>query len=82
MLNMYSELRNIGKHSPEPSLYFLIQTLLPRGEKPNPLREKNRQINELMKEAVRDIDLCQVRELLDYLMYSIHVLFYIPLTTH
>ncbi|XP_042874101.1 platelet-activating factor acetylhydrolase IB subunit alpha2-like [Penaeus japonicus] len=44
----------------QPKSYIIVLTLLPRGEKPNRLREKNGQINELMKEAVRDIDLCQV----------------------
>ncbi|XP_066946779.1 platelet-activating factor acetylhydrolase IB subunit alpha2 [Macrobrachium rosenbergii] len=44
----------------QPQAYIIVLTLLPRGEKPNPLREKNSEINGLIKEAVRKIDLCQV----------------------
>ncbi|XP_053655744.1 platelet-activating factor acetylhydrolase IB subunit alpha2 [Cherax quadricarinatus] len=44
----------------QPQAYIVILTLLPRGEKPNPLREKNSEVNVLIKEALRQADLCQV----------------------
>nr|XP_045624159.1 platelet-activating factor acetylhydrolase IB subunit alpha2-like [Procambarus clarkii] len=44
----------------QPQAYIIILSLLPRGEKPNPLREKNSEVNALIKEALRQNDLCQV----------------------
>lgn len=44
----------------QPDTHILALTLLPRGEKPNPLREKISQINALMKESIRQIPQCQV----------------------
>ncbi|KAK7082528.1 Platelet-activating factor acetylhydrolase IB subunit beta [Halocaridina rubra] len=44
----------------QPKAYITVLTLLPRGEKPNPLREKNSQVNALIKEAIKNIELCQV----------------------
>ncbi|KAK4317187.1 hypothetical protein Pmani_011716 [Petrolisthes manimaculis] len=44
----------------QPQAYVIVLTLLPRGEKPNRLREKNSQVNSLVKDALRTLDLCQV----------------------
>ncbi|XP_050695796.1 platelet-activating factor acetylhydrolase IB subunit alpha2-like [Eriocheir sinensis] len=44
----------------QPQAYIVALTLLPRGEKPNRLREKNDEVNSLIKESLRAIDLCQV----------------------
>ena len=32
---------------------FLFQTLLPRGHKPNPLRERNRKVNDLISSILK-----------------------------
>ncbi|XP_076068231.1 platelet-activating factor acetylhydrolase alpha isoform X2 [Oratosquilla oratoria] len=39
---------------------ILVLTLLPRGEKPNPLREKNSQVNAMIKESLQSVENCQV----------------------
>lgn len=44
----------------QPQTYIVALTLLPRGEKPNRLREKNSEINALIKETLRSIEMCQV----------------------
>ncbi|XP_045125204.1 platelet-activating factor acetylhydrolase IB subunit alpha2-like [Portunus trituberculatus] len=44
----------------QPQSHIVALTLLPRGEKPNCLREKNSEINGLIKETLRSIEMCQV----------------------
>uniref|UniRef100_A0A6M2DNL2 Putative attractin and platelet-activating factor acetylhydrolase n=1 Tax=Xenopsylla cheopis TaxID=163159 RepID=A0A6M2DNL2_XENCH len=42
-----------------PSTYIILPTLLPRGQHPNKLRELNNQVNDLVKNAVIDMELVQ-----------------------
>ncbi|MPC26696.1 Platelet-activating factor acetylhydrolase IB subunit beta [Portunus trituberculatus] len=44
----------------QPQSHIVALTLLPRGEKPNCLREKNSEINGLIKETLRSIEMCQL----------------------
>ncbi|KAH8276669.1 hypothetical protein KR044_007630 [Drosophila immigrans] len=42
-----------------PGAYILLPSLLPRGQQPNSLRDKNAQINELVKEQTKGLDRVQ-----------------------
>lgn len=47
----------------QPSADIVLLSLLPRGEKPNPIREKIKKINELITEGAKSIDRIQVMSL-------------------
>lgn len=44
-------------------LFTQLQSLLPRGQQPNVLREKNAQINELIKEQTKGLDRVQTLDI-------------------
>ncbi|XP_065337876.1 platelet-activating factor acetylhydrolase IB subunit alpha2 [Cloeon dipterum] len=46
--------------SKQPQAYLVLISLLPRGQKPNPLRERNAKVNELLKEQLVGLEKVQV----------------------
>lgn len=42
-----------------PGAYIILPSLLPRGQQPNALRDKNKEINELVKELTKGMDRVQ-----------------------
>ncbi|XP_059480991.1 platelet-activating factor acetylhydrolase IB subunit alpha2 [Neocloeon triangulifer] len=49
--------------SKQPQAYLVLIALLPRGQKPNPLRERNDKVNLLLKEQMTGLDRLQILDL-------------------